>query len=321
MSSSSSSKTFFYGAVCWDILLILVLIFDLFWLLFDALYSSQSVALYLDTIVPFYAHIHHNFYYYDAFIVGFFILDILLRWIIALYLQTYQKWFIFPFANWYDILGSFPSITFRFLRFLRLFPLFKKLNKHGFIQAKNWTVYRVFLHYYEVILDELSDRIIIKTLAETKKEIERDPSISYQLKKEVFAPRKQQLTTLIVQTIQDGIRLKYPILKPQLKEQIDDMIGHSIKNNESVRQLEKIPIVGKQLTKTIEDATSDIVFGVMDNILTDLSAEDKNSIIQLIVENMIDLILEYQNRTGQLLIREIIRDALDLIVQRTEAKK
>ena len=321
MSTTTSKKKMYTWGICWDILLIILTIFDLCWLMFDALYSSPAIAKSVDVVLPFYQQIHHNFYYYDGYIVGLFIFDFLMRWFYALYNKSYQKWYFYPFANWYDIIGCFPTAAFRVLRLFRVVSLLHKLNKWGIIQVNNWALYRIFKYYYDILLEELSDRIVIKVLTETKKEIQQGSSLTNQIKKEVVAPQKQQLSQMIVSTIQSGIRHKYPAIKPQLKKEIDELISTSIKNNDSIQQLEKIPMVGRQLSKILEEASSDIVFGVIDTVLTDLSNQEKNQLILLIIENSIEAILDYHNEAEQQLMRSMLGDSIDIIIQKVMIKQ
>ncbi|HBZ99013.1 MAG TPA: preprotein translocase subunit SecA, partial [Pseudomonas sp.] len=51
--------------------------------------------------------------------VAVFLLDVLLGWTVALFERRYARWYYYPFAHWYDVLGCIPLAGVRWLRGLR----------------------------------------------------------------------------------------------------------------------------------------------------------------------------------------------------------
>ncbi|MEZ5021997.1 MAG: hypothetical protein R2728_01825 [Chitinophagales bacterium] len=78
-----------------------------------------------------------QFLYYDLVFVGIFVLELSVRWTIAIFRNTYAKWFFYPFIHWYDVLGCIPLSSFRALRLLRVFSMFYRLNRLGIIDMRS----------------------------------------------------------------------------------------------------------------------------------------------------------------------------------------
>ena len=114
-----------------DIGILILVLINLTFILFNFLFSAELVQgflkTYLNAFYIFYnTYIFSNFALIDLVFVGIFITDIVVRWAIAIYLNTYHRWFFYPFIHWYDVLGCIPS--FRSFRVLRLFAVLYKLH-------------------------------------------------------------------------------------------------------------------------------------------------------------------------------------------------
>lgn len=304
-----------------DVAMLTLTTLDLLWLMFDALYSTKTFSALIDPIFPFYNEIHNDFYYYDAIIVGIFIVEFVGRWIVALYRKSYDKWFFYPFANWYDILGCFPTSTFRLLRLFRIIGLTYRLHEWGVIDLNNLALYRIFKHYYNIMIEEISDRVVIKVLSEAREEIKRGDSLSDEIAEKVIQPRQSELAEMITKVIQNGLREKYPQYQDVLKRQINNMVRESIGNNDEILQIARIPMVGKQLHGAINSATSEIVFSVIDTLVTDASDPENKKMICLILESFIDILINNKILNETKVTKEIITESIDLIIERVNVKQ
>lgn len=91
----------------------------------------------------------------------FWVSELLVRWLLAIKRRTYYRWFFFPFVHWYEVLACFPM--FRALRLLRAGIIIKRLHDTGvMVIPKKWITSAQF--YYHVILEELSDRVILTAI-------------------------------------------------------------------------------------------------------------------------------------------------------------
>ncbi|MDV7396135.1 hypothetical protein RZS08_32380, partial [Arthrospira platensis SPKY1] len=115
--------------------------------------------------------IHTNFVAYDLVFVAIFLTEFVVRWIIAVHRNTYHRWFFYPFVHWYDLLGCIPVGSFRWLRLLRVISIVYRLQKYQIIDISNLYIVRFVRKYLNVLLEELSDRIVLNVLDGVQDEI------------------------------------------------------------------------------------------------------------------------------------------------------
>ena len=130
-----------------DLFMIALAIVNLVWIVFDSLFANKVVQAELKLSAPhFYAfyrdQVHQHFAYYDLIFVSIYVVEILLRWLVSINRQAYEKWYFYPFAHWYDVLGCIPIGSFRALRLLRIVSLVMRLQKRGVIDLTDNAGYR-----------------------------------------------------------------------------------------------------------------------------------------------------------------------------------
>jgi len=308
-------------SVITDLFMLGLTIFDLVWLMFDALYNTQTIKSLVDPILPFYQSIHEDFYFYDGIIVSIFILEFSIRWLIAIQQKIYAKWFFYPFVHWYDVLGCFPTSSFRILRLFRIIGLTYRLHHWQVIDLNNYALFNTLGYYYNIAIEEISDRVVIKVLSQTKNEINRGQPLNEAILKEVIQPRQAALAQLVSTTLQEGIQAKYPQYEKLLKKYVIHTVENTVINNPEVQQIKRIPVVGTQIQNALNTATSQIVFGVVDQLISDLSATENRAMVTLIVESILEIFLQQQSSTTTELTNEIIIESIDLIVKRVRIKE
>lgn len=121
-------------------------------------------AFYRDTI-------HSNFLFYDLCFVAVYLTEFVIRWIVAIARGTYHRWFFYPFAHWYDLLGCIPVGSFRWLRILRVVGLLMRLQRMGIIDLSQTWLGQTILKYYNIVVEEISDRVVINVLSGAQREI------------------------------------------------------------------------------------------------------------------------------------------------------
>lgn len=307
-------------SVLTDLLMLGLTIFDLIWLMFDALYNTNTVKALVDPILPFYQSIHEDFYFYDGIIVSIFILEFSIRWLVAIQQKIYAKWFFYPFIHWYDVLGCFPTSSFRILRLFRIIGLTYRLHRWQVIDLNNYALFSTLGYYYYIAIEEVSDRVVIKVLSQAKNEINRGQPLNEVIVEEVVLPRKKELAQLISTTLQEGIRSKYPQYQKLLKKYVVHSVENIVINNPEVQQIKRIPMVGTQIQNTLNTATSQIVFGVVDQLISDLMSDEGQTSIALIAESILEVFLQEQYAKSSELTNEIILESIDLIVKRVQVK-
>jgi hypothetical protein len=308
-------------SVITDLLMLGLTIFDLAWLMFDALYSTQMVKDLIDPILPFYNSIHEDFYFYDGIIVSIFILEFVIRWLVSIQQKIYAKWFFYPFVHWYDVLGCFPTSSFRILRLFRIIGLTYRLHHWKVVDLNNYALFNTLGYYYNIAIEEISDRVVIKVLSEAKNEINRGQPLNEAILKDVVQPRQAVLAKLISKSLQEGIQAKYPEYQKLLKKYVIKTVENTVINNPEVQQIKRIPVVGAPMQKALNTATSQIVFGVVDQLISDLSATENQAMVTLVAESILEVFLQQQSSKSAELTNEIIVESIDLIVKRVQVKQ
>jgi hypothetical protein len=260
-----------------DMVMLLLLVANLLLLIVDALYSTdavrQWVAGFAPGLVESYAPVHTNFLLIDLCFVAVFLTEFLLRWAIAVKHKTYLRWFFYPFIHWYDLVGCIPLGAARVFRFLRVFSIIYRLNKYGIIDVRQWAPYRFIMFYYEVLLEELTDRVIVKALSDVQDELEGNSRILQDIMQRVVYTRKETLASWVslslahvgnsIERNKDGI----------VTQHLVDSVSEAMSRNEEVARLRAMPIVGKHLEKRLERSVADIVVSTIVNLLNDMDTE------------------------------------------------
>lgn len=122
------------------------------------------------------------------------------RWIVAIIEKSFAAWYFFPIFYWYDLLGCVPIASFRWLRLIRVFSLPQALHKLGLINWKKTIFYKEhFRQYTNILVEEVSDRVIIKSLEGVKAEVSKGNPVTDQIIREVIRPKAQKLVKWLLQ--------------------------------------------------------------------------------------------------------------------------
>jgi hypothetical protein len=314
-----------------DILMISLVFIDLLFIAFDSLFDvkiirEQVFMYFFPAFSNWYElHIAHNFLFYESSIfITIFITELLIRWVLAIVHKTYDKWFFYPIFHWYDVLGCIPTSSFRILRFIRVFVLLYRLHRKKIINLNDYALYRHLVHYYNIIVEEISDRVAVNLLEEAKSEIKRGEPIVNVIISEVLQPYKHEISEWASSHIRSGINRHYSEHRKEFQIYLKQIIKKTVDSNKEVSSLEKIPVVGAAISDKINKAVADITFGVIDRISYDLASEDKAIISDSIVSAILEIIFaagKYSDKNQKQLANQLVTDSVDLIIERVKEKK
>jgi hypothetical protein len=178
------------------------------------------------------------------------------------------------------LIGCIPLGATRAFRFLRVFSIIYRLHKYGVIDIRQFALYRFGLFYYQVFLEEITDRVIVKSLVDVQAELEGNSQIVQDVLEQVVYKRKQTLASwmsLSMAHLGDSIeRNKEGIVTQHLV----DSVAEALSNNDEIQRLRSIPMVGKVLESRLEKAVPDIVVSTIVNLLNDMDAEKLLSLLE-----------------------------------------
>ena len=153
--------------IVYDIIMLLLLVLDLLLIMTDKILMSGFATKFaqwfgfVDILTTYQVHEHTTISAIGGVFTVFWIAELILRWMRAIIKKTYFRWFFFPFVHWYEALGCFPAL--RALRLLRAGVIIKRLHSMNIkVIPEKWLNSAQF--YYHVILEELSDRVILTAI-------------------------------------------------------------------------------------------------------------------------------------------------------------
>lgn len=307
-----------------DLVMVFLVIVNLTFIVFDTLYGAQAFRSLLEEVAPafseFYgAEIHPDFLFYDLIFIAIFLAVFAFEWAMAVRNRTYPRWYFFPFMRWYDLVSCIPVGSLRLLRLLRLASLLIRLHKMGIVDLTDSRVYRFFEFYFNVFIDEVTDRVIVRTLDDVRREVEDENPVARQIITEVIAPQRQLLIDHLSRRIGLVAQQSYDQHKEVVREYVESVVGDAIEADPGIQGLQRVPVLGRTVTDTLRQSIGDIVYRVFDRVIGDVSAAEHNRLVDEAVSVMIDAILEDHPELGDIGTR-IMVEAIEVIKERVRVQ-
>ncbi len=301
-----------------DVLMVVLIILNLGFLAFDGLFRLLWVQEQLYALVPqfhdFYqSRIHANFILIDLVFVSIFVAELLFQWIRAIINKRYRRWYYYPFIHWYDVLGCIPVASFRFLRILRAVAMVHRLQKLGIIDITNTGPYQFVSHYVGILVEELTDQVTLRILDNVEREVHRGGPVAERIVDEAISPRRDALARWLSQRVHMVLAQTYQHYQEDVRAYVEDVIEDAIKKNKEIKRLEQIPVVGRQVSTTLERAVSDIVYRVMTRTIEDVTSVETNVVISKVTYSSTEALLELNNDALTAAIKEIVAESLQMI--------
>lgn len=307
-----------------DAIMLVLLIVNLTWLLLDSLYAMpfirDLVSQQMPAVAAFYNPVHRHFLFYDLMFIGVFLSEFMVRWIHAIYRREYQRWYFYPIAHWYDLLGCIPASGARLLRFLRVFSIVYRLQQYGVIDITNTRLFAFLRFYYEAFMEELSDRVVIKALSGTQDEVQRGSPLIHRIQQEVLLPRRELLVDFLSSRITRYAREGYMPKQQELRAYLNARVISAMNRNRDLGRIRELPVFGSWASGTLDRAVGDITAEVIEQILEDLSSPNNHDF----VGDVVDVLLTHRERddaqTNDDLIQGVI-ETLELVKDQVAVKR
>ncbi|XKH59798.1 ion transporter [Halomonas sediminis] len=305
-----------YVHLAWDMLILAAVVINLSLLLFDSLFLLDYMSDGLERMAPdfhaFYAqNIHANFMRIDLAFVAIFVADVLLGWAVAIVERRYHRWFFYPFVHWYDVLGCIPLGGFRLLRILRVVSLLYRLQRLGWIHVEQWAIYAFLAKYYEILLEELSDRIALRLLDDVKHQVQASDSLTEQLIERVVRPRKQQLIHEIAQRLEDMVGGTYQRNRQDIMTYITEVVGRTLRESPEIQRLSRLPM-GHQITQAMNESLSGIARRLVDEIALGIHSREFNALVEGVADNGFDTWLRVNDHSAKV-SEQVVVEVLEML--------
>ena len=308
-----------------DLAMLVLLIINLGWLIFDSLFAAGWFAGLVERVSPAFHDWYGNavapsFWRYDLVFVAIFLTEFAVRWIVAIRRQSYLRWYFYPFLHWYELLGCIPLMGFRALRFLRIFSMLVRLNRLGVINLQDTAVGRFLRTYYDVFVEEISDRVVLNVLDDAQAELGAGQPITRRVVDEVVLARRRRLVEQIGLQVDEILRSNYDLNKVAIHRYIDARIREAIEQSDDVRRLGRIPVFGDRATDMLERSMSEIVRSLVESGIADLRSADNRQVIEEIVHAVINALVDHGDQFHAT-TNEMLIDAIDIVKERVRVKR
>lgn len=302
----------------WEAFIVLLVCINLSLILFDSLFALQPVSAVLVDLAPelharYQQSVHANFQYIDLGFVAIFVLDVLLGWTVALFERRYARWYYYPFAHWYDVLGCIPLAGLRWLRVLRVGALLIRLQRLGLVDMRGWAIYGLFSRYYYLLIEELSDRVMVRLFGRLQQEIGASDDLSRRLLQEVVRPRKQRLLNDISRRLQDMLETGYRDNRGAIEGYVSQLIHQALQNNPEMHNLRRLPL-GNRLASTLDDALSDIAARLLQGAVEGMRGPQFQALAGNLADEFFDAWV-YQDKNTDLALEELLVDVIEVLKQ------
>lgn len=300
-----------------DGIMLLLIVLNLTWLIFDTLFQSLSIQDFLYWLIPsfttFYSdRVHQDFQFYDLIFVSIFLVEFSLRWVAAIYQKTYHRWFFYPFIHWYDLIGCIPVGSFRWLRLLRIISILYRLQSYGLIDLSKTYPWKFVAKYFNIGMEEVSDRVVVKVLDGIKSEIKEGSPVFNHILTDVLLPHKVVIADWLTAKINDINNDVYVKNKESLRQYVNESIANSTKTEWKVSVLDKFPVIGPAIIEEINSTVSHVVFNVLDRFITDIGTSDTDHLVSELLEAAIHNLLQPDSGLDDA-IRSIIDESLEVV--------
>lgn len=268
-----------------DLAMLALLFINLLWIIFDSLYATEFIKQGLGSIsqglVTSYQPVHENFLLIDLGFIAVFLSEFCFRWIVSIRRKEYMRWYFFPFIHWYDLVGCIPLGAARIFRFLRIFSILHRLHKYQIIDLKDTAIYRFVAFYYEVFVEELSDRIVVKVLTDAQKDIAAGSPLVEDISRNVIAARLPVLSKWAASVmVHIGESIEHSDHGKSVRDHVNDSVGKAVRSNSQISALRLVPMLGGTIERTLEDSITDIVTQSVVNLLKDITPEKIDDFVE-----------------------------------------
>ncbi|MEZ5002935.1 MAG: hypothetical protein R2730_07845 [Chitinophagales bacterium] len=316
------SKSHTSGLLFLDLFMILLILFNLSWIIFEYSFTFDSFRSFLTWAAPAFSEwygreIHPYFFYYDLIFVAIFVLELTVRWVLAIFRKTYAKWFFYPFVHWYDVLGCIPLSSFRALRLLRVFSMFYRLNRLGIIDMRSTYLFKQGNKYLGILTEEISDRVVVNVLSGMQDEVKKGTPIADKIVREVLLPKQHIISTWMAKRIGVITISIFEKNEAVFRKIIDDALSKALRNNKDIARLKMIPGAGALITNVINESVSDITFNSIKESIYQFSNPENNAGMvndasRLVLETLIES-HEGDDHSLDELVSQITADVIEVI--------
>jgi hypothetical protein len=203
---------------------------------------------------------------------------------------------------------------------LRIFSILYRLQKYQIIDLSNTFVWRFISKYYNALVEEVSDRVVINVLTGVQHEIRTGNPVAEKIVSDVLLPQKTILTHWLSERINTLTEVLYQPRQRELQQYVANLISQALEKDAKLAAMERMPWLGDAAVKVIERTVSDVVFNVIDQLIADIGHKDTDLLVKEIADVAIEHLLQPShelNAAG----RAVLIEVLEVVKQEVAVKK
>lgn len=309
----------------YDIFMVFIIVFNLFCLgmnlfLMSSLGEWLFQQIHLLSVLDFYrTHLNPWVITTEAWFIIFLIAELVVRWIFAIINKHHARWWWFPFVHFYEILAIIPYL--RFLRLFRAGIIAYRLYEMGY-QVIPDKIQRTLLFYYRVVMEELSDRVVLTVLDGLKHELKTNSSHQQTIHNLVDHHRQLFVTTLS-SLLQESLATTLQQQQPAITQKVGIIVNQAIEDTPELTQLLRlIPIVGGRIEQQIQSIGQRLGENISAGLIEPFTAgspQQPNENFQLIAEKVSEL--NINNQYLEELVKSVVFESIEAISKQVKVKQ
>lgn len=301
----------------YDIFMMIIIVVNLFCLCLNAFLMSNFGAWFFDQIqlnyvLEFYkTSLHPWVIKTESWFITFLIIELFIRWFIAIINKHHARWFFFPFIHWYEILAIIPYL--RFLRLIRAGVIAYRLYQMGYkVFPEN--IQKKAIFYYGVIMEELSDRVVVTVIDGIKQELDTSSSHK-QIIHNLVDHHRELFSKALAEVLQESLATELKAQQNHITQNVGQIVRQAIEDTPQLTQLLRlIPIAGSMIENQIQNIGQQLGENITQGLIhpfTQGSVTQPNTTYQLISEKISQLNIE--NHTLEELVESAVYESLDAL--------
>ena len=280
-------------------------------------------SIHLSDVLSFYReHLHPWVITTEAWFIIFLIVELVVRWAIAIINKHHQRWFFFPFIHWYEVLAIIPHL--RFLLLFRAGIIAYRLYEMGYqIVPSAWQ--KKVLFYYRVVMEELSDRVVLTVLDGVKHELNTSTTHK-DLISNIVQHHRDMFTQVLAEILQENLSKELRAERELIAKNVGLIVSQAVEDTPELTQLLRlVPIVGSRIEQQIQSIGQrlgeNITQGLISPFADPTSAELNKPNLYLDISNRISRIEIENNAHLDELVRSAVFESLDAIRKQVRVKQ
>ncbi|MDU5864972.1 MAG: preprotein translocase subunit SecA, partial [Acinetobacter sp.] len=178
------------------------------------------------------------------------------------------------------------------------------------------------LFYYRVVMEELSDRVVITVIDGIRNELQTS-STHKQIIHELVNHHREQFTVTLTSILQESLATALKEQKPAITKGVGQIVDQAIEDTPELTQLLRlIPLVGGRIEQQIQSIGQRLGENISAGLIEPLiegSKEQPNATYQLISEKISNV--NINNRELEQLVESVVFESLEAIRKQVKVKQ